>query len=141
MDENREALDEVIQRELTKLKTMDIGSEDHTKAVNDLTKLYQLRIDEKKTALSEAEKTADLHLKEEQNKAENAMKEKQLKSEKHGRIAKLIIDGAGVVIGGLSICVGAGLFQQGLEFETTGTVTSSMFRNLLSRTTNLIFRK
>lgn len=141
MDENREALDEVIQKELTELKNMEVGSDDHTKAVNDLAKLYQLRIDEKKTALAEMEKQADLKLREEQGAADSAIKEKQFRSERHGRIAKLIIDGAGVVVGALSIGVGANLFQKGLEFETTGTVTSSMFRNLLSRTTNLIFKK
>ena len=48
MKENKinELLNDEIKREIENLKNIEPGSEDHEKAVESLTKLYQLRLDE-----------------------------------------------------------------------------------------------
>ena len=48
MKENKinELLNAEIKREIENLKNIEPGSEDHEKAVESLTKLYQLRLDE-----------------------------------------------------------------------------------------------
>jgi len=143
MDEsrNKELLEEVIEQKLSNMKNLKEGSEDHTRAVNDLAKLYQLKIDEDKAMLSAKEKEAELRLKETQRLDDITHNAAQLRNDKKNRIVKLIIDGAGILISGASIVVGANLWHEGLKFETEGTVGSSMFRNLISRCTSLIFRK
>lgn len=47
-DKNRELLDEVIEREIKSLESFSSGTKEKSDAINDLTQLYKLKIEEEK---------------------------------------------------------------------------------------------
>lgn len=51
-EENRSLLEEEIRTEIKRLSTLDSGTQEHTTAVDSLTKLYKLKLEEDKTPLS-----------------------------------------------------------------------------------------
>lgn len=161
-DENLELLDKEIKSQIEKLGTLEPGTEDHAKVVDSLVKLqkldnenYKARTDadnkyydrefsketkSKELELKEKElelKGAELELKSRQlddevlnRNNENVMKAQQMKDERIGTYIR-----AGVEVGGLLVpaFVYMVLFHKGLKFEETGTVASSMVRNLMGK--------
>lgn len=110
MKENKinELLNDEIEREIENLKNIEPGSEDHAKAVESLTKLYQLKLDEDT-------KTED---------------KKQIVIDIASQVVKCGIELAGII---LPLKFYASWMQKGFEFEQTGTFTSSTFKALFQK--------
>lgn len=110
MKENKinELLNDEIKREIENLKNIEPGSEDHEKAVESLTKLYQLRLDEDT-------KTDD---------------KKKMVIDIASQVVKCGIELAGII---LPLKFYASWMQKGFEFEQTGTFTSTTFKALFQK--------
>jgi hypothetical protein len=137
MDEIKNLLDEQIKTEIEGLSSLKTGSDEKSKAVTDLTKLYQSRIDEMKaeTSLLEHqdrhELERDKHFLEEQTRDdERRLKEAEHKSRNLDRWVNV---GLQVGLTVLSIISYDIWNRRGLKFEEEGTITSSHTRNLISR--------
>lgn len=136
--------DEIIS-DFEAISSMDIGSKERSTAIDDLTKLYRLSIEE-----SKIEREADLKKDENFNfvsnqKNELIIKEKQFeldkemklnnyensKNELHeqriDRIVKISIAAAELI---LPLMFYALWMKRGLEFEKFGTYTSATFQGL-----------
>lgn len=108
----KQKLDEEILRELENLSSMDQGTQEHTDAVDSLTKLYKMRNEDDRLTIELNEK------KEERN------------DKKEDRIVKIGIASAEIV---LPLIFYAVWMRRGLKFEESGTFTSQTFRGLISR--------
>jgi hypothetical protein len=118
-DNTMELLSEAIASEFDNLSSLDPGSEEHSKAVESLSKLYKLKIEETKNESDLIEKQ-----KEEQ------FKQEQMREQKIDRWVKV-----GVAVGELAIPLmfyGAWM-RRGFKFEETGSYCSQTFRNFFSR--------
>lgn len=118
-DKAQKLLDEVIVEEIQNLSNLDSGSSEKSSAVEDLTNLYKLKIEEAKIEQSKVERSEDMDL-----------KQTQLKSQAFERWLNIGVQ-VGLAIGGwIAYDVWN---RRGLRFEETGTITSHMNRNLFSR--------
>ena len=105
MDEITKKLNEEIEVQIENLRDLTPGSDEQGQAVEAVTKLYRLRIDEMKMD-QESEET------------------------KKNRFVKIVVDGAELVIP----LIAYGIWMRlGLRFEETGTFTSVTFKNLFQR--------
>lgn len=120
MNENeiKKLLDEEIANEIRDLSEMYPG-EEKSAAVEDLTKLYKLRIEENKS-----ERDA------ENNMRDDEMKRVQIAEQTKDRYFKLGIAAAELMIPLIFYGV---WMRKGFKFEETGTYTSTTFRGLFSR--------
>ena len=107
-----DALRVEIEREFNRLKEMEVGSEEASNAVNDVTKLYD--------RLLEAERA----------ESEGYEKAEDRKAEQRNRMIGHIITGISVV-GGMVISVWG--FKKSIEFEKTGTITTFVGRIMNGR--------
>lgn len=109
---NLEKLNEVIELQLEKLNTLELGSEEHKKATEALSQLYKLKIEEESTTV------------------ELGTKIKQYGKENKQAILKMGIDVAGIV---LPLAFYATWMNKGFKFEETGSFTSTTFRGLFQK--------
>lgn len=61
-DKNRELLDEVIEREIKGLESFDSGTKEKSDAINDLTQLYKLKIEEDKVKKEKSDRFFNIGL-------------------------------------------------------------------------------
>lgn len=115
MDEIKELLGEELRSEFEALATMTPGSEEHTAAVENLEKLYKLKIEEAKVEVDNRDK---------ENKRKNDDGLRKFNWISLGVQSGLTL--AGIIAYNV-------WYHQGLKFEETGTVRSPMTRNLMSR--------
>lgn len=108
----KQKLDEEILRELENLSSMDQGTQEHTDAVDSLTKLYKMRNEDDRLTIELNEKKEDRN------------------DKKEDRIVKIGIASAEIV---LPLMFYAVWMRRGLKFEESGTFTSQTFRGLISR--------
>lgn len=115
MDEEiKAALDEEIKAQIDGLSSLSQGSKEKSDAVEDLTKLYKLRIEEVK-----ASDAAIL------NEREQQLEEDKLVEQRKDRRLK-----GGIAIGELVATAGA--FCMGLNFEKTGSICSTFVKKLIN---------
>lgn len=130
MDEIRDLLGEEIGNEIVNLASLEDGSEAKSKAIEDVAKLYRLRIEEIK---AETEKTdTQKRVKLEEMKRDDAIKSEKLQQENQ-KIDRWVNVGlqVGLVIGGWIVY---DIWQRrGLKFEENGVVASPWTRNLMSK--------
>lgn len=138
--EIRNSLNEAIGAELDLLaneKTVEARS----KAIENLTKLHKLRIDEAKIELeaktAEADQrqkkdqmTLDQRYKELQMDYDREVKERQLDSQEKDRWTNIALQ-FGIAVGGWIMYDIWN--RRGLRFEEVGTITSTINRNLFSK--------
>ena len=105
MDEIKTMLDEEIKSEIESLKGFDFESEERIVAVENLAKLYKLRIEEAKNA-------------------------QEIVREKKNQWIRVVMDTAGLV---LPLAFYARWMKKGFQFEKDGTFTSTTFRGLFNR--------
>ncbi len=105
-----ELLEEEIQKEIREISQLDSGSEKKSKAIDDLSKLYKLKIEE--------------------NKNESEINEEQLKNNRFTGYLRLGIEAGGIV---LPLIFYAVWMKRGFKFEQEGTYTSTTFRGLFNR--------
>ena len=149
MSENiKELLNEEIAAEIQAISSLDSGSEEKSKAIEDLAKLYRLRIEETKSELDAEDKRSRRTLESEANVRENEIKKSQLDEQIKAdvqdeqykrsqldeqvkdRYFKLGIAAAELLI---PIMFYGILMRKGFKFEETGTYTSTTFRGLFNR--------
>lgn len=123
MTEINQLVDLELKRQLKALPGLETGSAEQTAAVKNLTALYEARINEDRLLLDAKEKQeareSELRLKEADRE------EKKVDRMFHAGIALLEI--------GLPLVCYGHWFRKGLKFEETGSITSSMMRNLINK--------
>lgn len=120
MDEAKELLNKEIETEIRNLSVLEDGSEEKTRAVDQLNKLYRLRIDESKV------------------ETEYEMGKKKLASDEYvaleEKMSRRWTDWVRLGIEGLSVVVPVVFYgiwmRRGFEFEREGTYTSKTFQGL-----------
>lgn len=122
-DEIMELLGEEIKSQIENLSSLEAGSKEQSEAVDNLTKLYRLRIDENKNNWEYGEKF-------DRREMENQQHEEQLAEQIKDRYLRFGMDIAGLI---LPLIFYASWMKKGFRFEETGTFTSATFRGLFSR--------
>lgn len=149
MGENiKELLNEEIAEEIQAISYLDSGSEEKSKAIEDLAKLYRLRIEETKSELDAEDKRSRRTLESEASVRENEIKKSQLDEQikadvqdeqyKRSQLDEQVKDRyfrLGIAAAELLIPL---MFysiwmRKGFKFEETGTYTSTTFRGLFNR--------
>lgn len=123
MDEIRDLLGEEIKEEIQNLSTLESGSKEKSTAIEDLTKLYRLRIEELKN-------DGDLNEKYYGRECDEQLKKDQLNEQVKDRYFRLGVEVAGIV---LPLIFYAAWMKRGFKFEENGTYTSTTFRGLFNR--------
>lgn len=149
MSENiKELLNEEIAAEIQAISSLDSGSEEKSKAIEDLAKLYRLRIEETKSELDAEDRRSRRTLESEANVRENEIKKSQLDEQikadvqdeqyKRSQLDEQVKDRyfkLGIAAAELLIPIMFyGIWmRKGFKFEETGTYTSTTFRGLFNR--------
>lgn len=124
MDEEiRKMLEEEIKAEIRDLSTLEPGSKEKSTAIEDLAKLYKLRIEETKNEW-------DFDEKYESRDSDIQFKKDQLEEQVKDRYFRFGVEVAGII---LPLIFYAAWMKRGFKFEETGTYTSTTFRSLFNR--------
>lgn len=129
-EELKELLEGEIKSEIENLQSLTLGSKEHVEAVESLSKLYKLNIDEVKLEGEFAEIYEKTCIEKEKMKDEREQKEIQLKEQNKDRWIKFGVDIAQI---GLPLLFYGIWMKQGFKFEETGTFTSNTFRGLINK--------
>ena len=123
VNEIKELLEGEIKSEIENLSYLTYGTDEHTVAVDNLSKLYKLKIEEARNEreLAESERTREIEMQLRREQTEEQVKD---------RYIKLCMDAAGIV---LPLLFYASWMKKGFKFEETGTFTSTTFRGLFNR--------
>ena len=123
MDKNSKKLDDVIEVKLGQISKLASGSDEETKAVNALSNLYKLRLEEAKLQ-AQINSDSDKVLLE-----QNRLVAEQSKAEAD-RINQIADIAERMTETLLKLGIGAGLFVVGLKFEENGSIGSFFVRNM-----------
>lgn len=131
MEENiRDLLSGEISREIQALSSLNAGSKEKSTAIDDLAKLYKLRIEESKNDWEYDEKYNRRVMEEEAGTRDEEMKRTQLSEQIKDRYFRLGIAAAELMIPLMFYGI---WMKKGFKFEETGTYTSTTFRGLFNR--------
>lgn len=122
-EEIKGLLEKEIKSEIENLNTLKAGSPEHSTAVESLTKLYKLKIEEDKSSM-------DYYEKKESRNTELDIKRNQMDEAVKDRYFRLGIAAAELV---LPLMFYGIWMKRGFTFEKEGTFTSQTFRGLFSR--------
>lgn len=122
-EEIKDLLGEEIKTEIRDLSTLEPGSKEKSTAIDDLAKLYRLRIEETKNEW-------DFNEKYDARESDNILKKDQLEEQVKDRYFRLGLEAAGII---LPMVFYAVWMRRGFRFEETGTYTSTTFRGLFNR--------
>lgn len=124
MDEEiKDLLGEVIKSGIRDLSSLPSGSEEKSSAIEDLVKLYKLRIEETKNEW-------DFNEKYNAHESDKQFKKAQLEEQVKDRYFRLGVEAAGII---LPLIFYGIWMSKGFKFEETGTFTSTTFRGLFNR--------
>ena len=121
MDEIKAKIDEVIKQEIDGLASLT--GDDRRKAIDNLVKLHDLRIDEVKVQTEAIEGSL-------QKEMEAELKRDQLNEAAKDRYCRVGVEVVGIV---LPLVFYGIWMRRGFKFEESGTFTSTTFRNLFGR--------
>lgn len=132
MDENsiKELLNKEIAEQIRTLSTLESGSKEKSIAIDDLTQLYKLKIEEDKNERDADEKSDRRTMEDFFNARDHDIKSAQIAEQVKDRYFKLGIAAAELMIPLIFYGV---WMKKGFKFEETGTYTSTTFRGLFSR--------
>lgn len=130
MDEIKGMLDEEIRDRIETVSDLPQGSAESAKAVEELSQLHKLRIEEMRVEAEVAEKHRQYELDRKAKEDELALKKAQRKDQ---FITALITAGVTVGTTVITLIVNDSWYKRGLKFEETGTVCSSFNKGLMSR--------
>lgn len=125
-----ELLNEEIADEIKALSELEAGSNEKSAAIEDLTKLYKLRIEENKSSWDADDKYNRRIMDEKSNDKDDEIKQKQLEEQVKDRYFKIGIAAAELMIPLMFYGI---WMNKGFKFEETGTITSSTFKGLINR--------
>lgn len=126
----RDLLNEEIGKEIQALSSLNSGSKEKSTAIDDLTKLYKLRIEESKNEWEYDEKYNRRVMEDEAGTRDEEMKRNQLSEQIKDRYFRLGIAAAELMIPLMFYGI---WMKKGFKFEETGTYTSTTFRGLFNR--------
>lgn len=129
-DKIRKKLDEVIELKLNNLVSLRQEGEARSNEVKDLTELYKLRIEEIKIEASRINEMRQREIERDVRMNENYIKSEQLRSQSLDRWINVGLQ-VGLTLSGLIAY--SRWYRMGLKFEETGSITSPMTRNLISK--------
>ena len=115
-----EKLNKELERRFEDLENLETGSDEQTKATDNIVKLYKLRTD-----VNEQEASADKYALE---KHKLELEEQKVKDSKLISIIGTMAS-VGVTLAGFA--VGSHWYGKGFKFEETGTICSSTFKGLM----------
>lgn len=125
-----ELLSEEIAAEIQALSGLNSGSKEKSTAIDDLTKLYKLRIEENKSIWDADEKYNRRVMEDEANTRDDEVKRTQIAEQVKDRYFRVGIAAAELMIPLMFYGI---WMKKGFKFEETGTITSSTFKGLISR--------
>ena len=125
MEEIKRGLDEVIKEEIRNLAYFESGSKEKSIAIDDLVKLYKLKIEDDRCKNETFDKQDASLMRE----LEQSLKKEQLHEQIVDRYFRLGMDLAILI---LPLMFYGKWMKKGLEFEETGAFTSTTFRGLIS---------
>lgn len=112
-----------IEDEFSKLKDMEVGTDEYKTTVDCLTKLVDRAIEIDKLNIENEEKTKD-------RENDNGLKLKQMKEERNNHIVQNCIAVASIVA---STALAVWGTKASFKFEETGTVTTIMGRGFINK--------
>jgi len=122
-EEIKDLLAEEIKTEIRNLSTLEPGSKEKSTAIDNLVKLYKLRIEETKNEW-------DFNEKYNAHESDKQFKKAQLEEQVKDRYFRLGVEAAGII---LPLIFYGIWMHRGFKFEETGTFTSTTFRGLFNR--------
>lgn len=123
MDEEiKGLLEEEIKEEIRSLSELDSGSKEKSTAIDDLAKLYKLKIEDTKVDFDYGDKY-------EARESDEQLKRDQLSEQVKDRYFRLGIEAAGILLPMMFYAI---WMRRGFRFEETGTYTSTTFRGLFN---------
>ncbi len=123
VDELRNKLEETIEKCFDELETSESGSEKRSNQIEDIRKLYQLKLEEDKQTSDMMNKAADRGAESERLEQENALKKEEVR----------VLREKGWIEGGKVILVLLGnavAMRRIMKFEETGTIATKAFQFL-----------
>lgn len=141
-------LDGVIETEIQNLGSLSSGSDEKSKAIQNLATLHKLRIEEIKAETDTDEKRERRKMDSEQRKDELTLKERELNGKEADRDREKTFQNRQVMDQMIDRCMRPGMdiaglvlplvfygiwMNKGFKFEETGSFTSTTFKNLLNR--------
>ena len=139
MDEEiKVLLDKTIKSDILEIEKMDIGSEERKCAIEDLVKIYKLRIDEAKNDKDICERREARIMEMDERREARFMERDTNSRDKQEDLRELVKDryfrvGIAVAEIGLPLVFYAVWMKRGFEFEESGAYTSTTFRGLFNR--------
>lgn len=125
-----ELLGEEIAAEIEAISELEPGSKEKSTAIDDLTKLYKLRIEENKSVWDADEKYNRRVMEENANTQDDEIKRQQINETVKDRYFRVAIAGAELLIPLMFYGI---WMRKGFKFEETGTYTSTTFKGLINR--------
>lgn len=121
MDESKDLLEEAIVAGFEDLKNLQPGSEEQRAAVDDLVKLYRLKIDQNKAE-------DEVALKETEQDLAQQAKDTDRKEQQKERWVRVAVAGGEII---LPLAFYTVFMVCGFKFEETGVWTSPTFKGLI----------
>lgn len=122
--ELNEMMDKELRRRFEDLENLKTGSDEQSKATDNIVKLYKLRMDENEQNVSKEADEDKLLL----EKSKLGLEAEKAKDDKLIRILTTVTS-VGISIAGFA--VGSHWYGKGFKFEETGTICSSTFKGLM----------
>lgn len=122
--ELNEMMDKELKRRFEDLENLKTGSDEQSKATDNIVKLYRLRMDENEKNVS---KEAD----EDKLLLEKSKLELEAEKAKDDKLIRILTTVTSVGISIAGFAVGSHWYGKGFKFEETGTICSSTFKGLM----------
>lgn len=122
--ELNEMMDKELKRRFEDLENLKTGSDEQSKATDNIVKLYKLRMDENEQNVS---KEAD----EDKLLLEKSKLELETEKAKDDKLIRILTTVTSVGISIAGFAVGSHWYGKGFMFEETGTICSSTFKGLM----------
>ena len=122
--ELNEMMDKELKRRFEDLESPKTGSDEQSKATDNIVKLYKLRMDENEQNVS---KEAD----EDKLLLEKSKLELEAEKAKDDKLIRILTTVTSVGISIAGFAVGSHWYGKGFKFEETGTICSSTFKGLM----------
>lgn len=122
--ELNEMMDKELKRRFEDLENLKTGSDEQSKATDNIVKLYKLRMDENEQNVS---KEAD----EDKLLLEKSKLELEAEKAKDDKLIRILTTVTSVGISIAGFAVGSYWYGKGFKFEETGTICSSTFKGLM----------
>ena len=130
MDEIKDLLGEEIKKEIGNLSSLGDATEKKSKAIDDIAKLYRLKLEQDKIEAEHEDSRNRPELEKEAKDDERVSREEQRKGVNLDRVINVGLQVLTVVGGWIAYDI---WHRRGLKFEETGSVTSPFTRNLMTK--------